>query len=117
MNIEEIRKYCLSKPGTTESMPFDDVTIVFKVMNKMFLLTNLDGDLSVNIKCDPERVHELREKYPAVSPGYHMNKNHWNTVMIDGSITDNLIYSWIDDSYDLIVEKLPRKLRDELENL
>ncbi len=115
MNIEDIRKYCLALPGTSEDMPFDEDTLVFKVKGKMFLLTNLEGDLSINIKCDPERIPELREKYTAVLPGYHMNKKHWNTVMIDGSIRDGLIYKWIDDSYDLIVEKLPRKIRNEFE--
>jgi len=112
MNIEDIRNYCLSKKGVTENFPFDEVTLVFKVMNKMFLLTNLDGELSINIKCNPEFAIELREKYPAVKPGYHMNKKHWNTVEMDNSIPDKLIKEWIDDSYKLIVESLPKKSKE-----
>lgn len=117
MNIEDIRSYCLAKQGTEETFPFDEVTLVFKVMGKMFLLTNLDGDLSVNLKCNPEKAEELREQYPAVIPGYHMSKVHWNTVMIDGSVPEKLIYQWIDDSYDLIVASLTKKLREALNQL
>lgn len=105
------------KKGTEETFPFDEVTLVFKVMGKMFLLTNLDGDLSVNLKCDPEKAEELREQYPAVIPGYHMSKVHWNTVMIDGSVPERLIYEWIDSSYDLIVASLTKKLREALSQL
>ena len=114
MNIEELREYCLSKKAATECFPFDEVTLVFKVCGKMFALTNLDGDLSVNLKCDPEKAVELREEYTAVKPGYHMNKKLWNTLEIDGSIGDNLIKGWIDDSYDLVVLSLTKKQRDEL---
>lgn len=105
MDIETLREYCLSKKGVTESFPFDDVTLVFKVNGKMFALVNLDGDLSVNIKCDPEKAIELREHYPSVLPGYHMDKKHWNTVMIDGTVSDQLLKEWITDSYYLIVKK------------
>jgi predicted DNA-binding protein (MmcQ/YjbR family) len=114
MNIEELREYCLSKKAATECFPFDEVTLVFKVCGKMFALTNLDGDLSVNLKCDPEKAIELREQYPAVKPGYHMNKRMWNTVEIDGSMGDYLIKSWIDDSYNLIVKSLTKKQQEEL---
>lgn len=114
MNIEDLREYCLSKNGVTESFPFDETTLVFKVMGKMFALTDTCDQFSVNLKCDPEKAIELRELYPAVIPGYHMNKKHWNTVNIDGSISDDLIYQWIDDSYDLIVKKLPKIIREEL---
>ena len=117
MNIEEFRDYCLSKKGVTESFPFDEFTLVFKVMNKMFALTSVRGDFSINLKCDPEEAIRLREEFPAVIPGYHMSKKHWNTVAIDGSITDDKLYKWIDGSYDLIVESLPRKLKDQLEQL
>jgi predicted DNA-binding protein (MmcQ/YjbR family) len=117
MNIEDIRNYCTSKKSVTESLPFDDDTLVFKVMNKMFLLTNLSGDLTINIKCEPVKAIELREKYSSVKPGYHMNKNHWNTVEIDGFIPDKLICQWIDDSYNLIVESLPKKTKLLLKNL
>ncbi|MEI8115190.1 MAG: MmcQ/YjbR family DNA-binding protein [Bacteroidia bacterium] len=108
MNIEEFREYCMSKPGVTEEFPFDEVTLVFKVAGKVFVLTNLDGDWSLNLKCDPERAIELREQYPAIQPGYHMNKVHWNTVMMDGSLSQKLILELIDHSYQLVVAKLPK---------
>jgi predicted DNA-binding protein (MmcQ/YjbR family) len=107
VNIEELREYCLSKKGVSESFPFDETTLVFKVMDKMFALTDLEGDLSINLKCDPDLANELREKYPVVLPGYHMNKKYWNTVIIDGSIPDRLIMEWIDHSYDMVISKLP----------
>jgi predicted DNA-binding protein (MmcQ/YjbR family) len=113
MNIETIRKYCLSKKGVTECFPFDEVTLVFKVMGKMFLLTNLDGELSINVKCDPEKAIELRERYPSVLPGYHMNKKYWNTVMIDGTLSEGLVYSFIDHSFQLVFDSLPKKLKNE----
>jgi predicted DNA-binding protein (MmcQ/YjbR family) len=103
MNIEIIRDYCLSKKDATESFPFGDDTIVFKRSGKIFLLANLDGDLTVNIKCDPALAIELRERYNSVIPGYHMNKKHWNTVMLDGSIPDSEVFEWIDHSYDIVI--------------
>ena len=109
-----MREYCLLKPGVTESFPFDPTTLVFKVMGKMFLLTDLEGPLSVNLKCDPEKAAGLRERYPAVSPGYHMNKRHWITVMVDGSIGDPVLREWIDDSYHLVVAGLPARERKAL---
>ncbi|MFH1320869.1 MAG: MmcQ/YjbR family DNA-binding protein [Bacteroidota bacterium] len=117
MNIEELREYCLSKIETTESFPFDEVTLVFKVLGRMFALTNLDGELSVNLKCDPEKAIELRERYPAVQPGYHMNKKHWNTVYIDGSIDDDQIMQWIDDSYELVCGGLSNVQKKELNQI
>lgn len=114
MNIEELRDYCLRKESTTESFPFDETTLVFKVKNKMFALTDIKGQLFVNLKCDPEKAIHLRERYDAVLPGYHMNKKLWNTVIIDERIDDGLIKEWIDDSYRLVVEKLPKKDRTEL---
>ncbi len=117
MNIETLREYFLSKKKTTESFPFDDTTLVFKVMDKMYGLMNLEGDLSINLKCDPEEALTLREQYPAVIPGYHMNKKYWNTVMIDGSIEEDLIRKWIDDSYELVVAKLKRSQRSELKKI
>ena len=114
MDIESIREYCLSKKGVTESLPFGDDTLVFKVMGRMFVLMNLEGNLSLNLKCDPEKAIALREQYLCVLPGYHMNKRYWNTVMIDGSVSKNLLCEWIDDSYCLVVEGLPHKLRKEL---
>ncbi len=102
MNIEELREYCLSKHGSTESFPFDATTLVFKVSGKIFALTDLEADLSINLKCLPGNAIDLREHYPCVLPGYHMNKAHWNTVVIDGSVEDRLIKQWIDESYDLV---------------
>jgi predicted DNA-binding protein (MmcQ/YjbR family) len=105
MNIESIREYCLSKKNVTECMPFGDDTLVYKVSGKIFILANLDGDLTINLKCDPAFALELRERYTSVIPGYHMNKKHWNTVMIDGSIPDREIFEWIDHSYNLVRNK------------
>ncbi|MGB0175902.1 MAG: MmcQ/YjbR family DNA-binding protein [Owenweeksia sp.] len=115
VNIEELRLYCLAKPGSAESTPFGDDTLVFKVAGKMFALTSLSSpDLRVNLKCDPQQAIELREQYPSVLPGYHMSKIHWNTVVVDGSVPDSQVREWIDDSYNLIVAGLSRKLRDQL---
>lgn len=117
MNIEEFRTYCLSLNGTTEGLPFDEQTLVFKVMGKMFALTNIDLFEQINIKCDPEKAIELREQYEDVIPGYHMNKNHWNKIRLNNTIEDKIIYGWVKDSYDLIVLKLTKKQREELSKL
>ncbi|HEU4471692.1 MAG TPA: MmcQ/YjbR family DNA-binding protein [Flavisolibacter sp.] len=114
MDIEAYREYCLSLTGVTEGFPFDERTLVFYVKGKMFALTDVDAFSSINLKCDPELAVELRERYAAVRPGYHMNKKHWNTVEIDGSVPDRLIRQWIRDSYDLVVAKLPKKDREGL---
>ena len=115
MNIETLREYCLSKTSATESMPFGDETLVFKVGGKIFALTSLDAKpLTVNLKCDPELAVELREQFDSVRPGYHMNKRHWNTVIIDSSIRESDLKKWIDHSYDLIVKSLPKTARQEL---
>ena len=115
MNIETLREYCLSKKAVTEDFPFGETTLVFRVKEKIFLLVSLDADpLQFNAKCDPEKAIELREEYDAIKPGYHMNKKHWNTIVIDGSISTKLIKEMIDDSYELIVQSLPKKLREEL---
>ncbi len=117
MNIEEFRDYCLSFPGTTEDTPFDEDTLVFKVMGKMFALTSMSEYSGINLKCDPEVALELREQYPAVQPGYHMSKKHWNTVETDGSIPNDLLKEWVRDSYDLVVKGLTKKLKEELKLL
>lgn len=116
MNIEELRAYCLSLKGVTEDFPFDESTLVFKVAGKMFCLTNLEGDLTVNLKNEPVRNIELREEYPAIKPGYHMNKIHWNTIDIDGSIPDDVIKNLIDESYDLVVMKLKKLEQQRLKS-
>ena len=115
MNIEDFREYCLKKSGVTEEFPFDETTLVFKVMGKMFALTNLDGDWNLALKCDPDRAIDLREQYSAIRPGYHMSKVHWNTVQMDGSLNDKLVLELIDHSYELVVAKLPARLRKQIE--
>lgn len=105
MDIESLRDYCLSLPDVSEGFPFDETTLVFKVNGKMFLLTDLEPPLAMNVKCDPEKAVELREQYNCVKPGYHMNKKHWNTVEIDGSISDEILKGWINDSYKLVSKK------------
>ncbi len=115
MNIEELREYCLNKKGVEESCPFGPDALVFKVVGKVFLITELNKTpLSINVKCDPEKAIELREKYGCVLPGYHMNKKHWNTIIADGSVKDELLKEWINHSYQLIVEKLTRKEKEVL---
>ncbi|NQU33498.1 MAG: MmcQ/YjbR family DNA-binding protein [Bacteroidetes bacterium] len=114
MNVEEIRMYCIMKKGVSESFPFDDTTLVFKVIDKMFALINLDENHSVNLKCDPEKAIMLREHYDFVLPGYHMNKKHWNTIILDERISGSLLIEWINDSYNLVVDKLPKKIREGL---
>jgi predicted DNA-binding protein (MmcQ/YjbR family) len=117
MDIQSFRTYCLIKKGVTEELPFDKNTLVFKVMGKMFAATDLNLFESVNLKCDPEKAVELREIYQAVLPGYHMSKKHWNTILMDGTIPDNLFKQWIDDNYDLVVAGLSKKIQGELGRL
>lgn len=105
MDIESLREYCMNLPDVTEGFPFDETTLVFKVKGKMFLLTDLEGQFSMNVKCNPEMAIELRENYSCVKPGYHMNKKHWNTIEIDGSIPDHQLKEWISDSYKLVLKK------------
>lgn len=114
MNIESYREFCISKPGVTEAFPFDTNTLVFKVMGKMFALADVEEFVSINLKCDPEEAIRLREMYDGIVPGYHMNKKHWNTVLTDGSVPENLLFEMINNSYDLVVSQLPKKLKEEL---
>ena len=114
MNVEQIRDFFIGMKGVTESFPFGDETLVFKVSDKIFALLNLYGDLSINLKCNPELALQLREHYPAVQPGYHMNKKHWNTIYIDGSVSNKLIFEWITHSYNLVVDALPEKKKKGL---
>jgi predicted DNA-binding protein (MmcQ/YjbR family) len=114
MNIETFRDYCLAKPGTTESFPFDETTLVFKVMGKIFAITGIETFASINLKCDPDRAIELREEHPVIQPGYHMSKKHWNTIDMDGSLSQSLINELIDHSYEMVVKGLPKKIQAEL---
>ena len=114
MNIELIREYCLNKKFVTEELPFNENSPVYKVMGKIFLIASLEPPISINLKCDPEKAVELREKYDCVKPGYHMNKIHWNTVEIDNSVPDKLIYEWIDHSFELVVRGLKKKNQEKI---
>ncbi len=114
IDLENVRNYCLKKKGKiTEEFPFDEEVLVFKVYGKIFLLTNINGiPLSVNVKCDAERAAELRERFPSITPAWHMNKKMWNTVEIDGTLQEKLVFELIDHSYDEVVKKLPKKIKD-----
>ena len=115
MNIESFREYCLKKPGASEDTPFGPDDIVFKVAGKMFALAALDEvPPKVNLKCDPDLALELRDRYEQVQPGYHMNKKHWNTVVLEGVIPERELRKMIDDSYDLVVQSLPKSKREKL---
>ena len=115
MNIEDYRTFCLTLNGATESMPFDEKALVFSVKGKMFTLTNsIDTFELINVKCEHEEAIELRERYSAVIPGFHMNKKYWNSIEMDGSISDEQIQKWIVNSYQIIVSKLPKKMQAEL---
>ena len=105
MNIEELREYCLSKENVSECFPFDEETLVFKVKSKIFALTNINSKFTINLKYNPDLIEELREHYSCVLPGYHMNKKHWNTIIVDGSVSDKLLKEWIDISYLLVCKK------------
>jgi predicted DNA-binding protein (MmcQ/YjbR family) len=115
MNIEQFRQLCLEKPGTTEETPFGPDTLVFKVAGKIFALAGMEPFTSINLKCDPERAVELRELHAGILPGYHMNKKHWNTVLMDGSVRDALVKELLEHSYALVVASLPKKTQAQLE--
>jgi predicted DNA-binding protein (MmcQ/YjbR family) len=110
MNIESVRDYCISKPGVTESFPFNESTLVFKTGNKIFLLTSLTQTHAFNVKCNPEKAITLREEFEDIKPGFHMNKKHWNTVLITGTLTDKHLLEMIDHSYDLVIKSLPKHI-------
>jgi predicted DNA-binding protein (MmcQ/YjbR family) len=117
MNIEEFREYCISKKGVTEELPFDEHTLVFKVMGKIFALTSLDAEqFSINLKCDPAIAIVLREEFDFILPGYHMNKKHWNTILVMVGVKDEFFKQYIDHSYNLVVKGLPLKQRELLHN-
>ena len=115
MDRKALRRLCLGFSGSEETFPFGTETSVFKVAGKMFALSRLSGDpLSVSLKCEPPLAEELRAAHAAVTPGYHLNKRHWNTVVIDGSLPDGMIGDMVEDSYDLVVSRLPRATRRTL---
>ena len=127
MTLNGFRNYCLTKKGVEADFPFDEKTLVMRVMGKMFAITNVAESTelgervpafySINLKFDPESIHEIRSEYDSVVPGYHMNKNHWSSVIMDGTIDDRQIMQWIDSSYHLIVSKMTAKLKQELDEL
>ncbi len=114
MNVEEVRQICIAKKGVTEGFPFDEVTLVLKVGGKIFALLSLDREPSVNLKCDPEKAIDLRERHEDIIPGYHMNKKHWNTVMLERNLQDSLIAEMINHSYELVLASLPGKVQEEV---
>ena len=116
IDAEALRSWCRSRPGVTEEMPFGPITTVFKVSGKLFALSALDrSPLEISLKCEPELAEALRRDHPAaVRPGYHLNKRHWNTVVCDGSLPDQMVLDMVEDSYDIVVEGLPRRVRDAL---
>ena len=116
MNIESFREYCLSKKGVTEEFPFDSNTLVFKVMGKMFALTNVEIFKGINLKVDPEEGAELKDKHNFIQPAFHMNKKHWITIMMEGAVPDKLVKRLIDNSYDLVVQKLTKSQKLALES-
>lgn len=114
MTFDTLREYCLSFPGADEKMPFDESTLVFTVGGKIFCLTDIEICESVNLKCDPEKAVLLREQYPEVQPGYHMNKRHWNTISLSGNLRDALLREWIQESYELVFRSLPKAQREKI---
>jgi predicted DNA-binding protein (MmcQ/YjbR family) len=115
VDARELQRCCLDRAGAIEDFPFGPATSVFKVGGKMFALSGLGREpLEVSVKCEPELAVELRNSYDAIRPGYHLNKRHWNTITLDGSLADALVCDLIEDSYDLVVSALPRRIRDEL---
>lgn len=115
MNLEELREFCITQKGAEETTPFGPDTLVYKVMGKAFLLTGFENNpVQFNVKCDPEKAIELREQYSCVIPGYHMNKKHWNTIVVDGFISNKLLEQWILDSYSLMVNGLTKKEKEVL---
>lgn len=116
MDIERIRQICLRQKGVTEEMPFGDTTLVYKVMNKIFLITNLDGlKTAIAVKCDPELAIELRERYDDINPGFHLNKKHWNTIYCQRALIDDVIEQQISHSYQMVVNALKKTERAALE--
>lgn len=117
MTVDELRRYCLGLKGVSEDTPFDEFTLCFRIGGKIFAITSLDSlPPTVNLKCDPEKAIELREKYEEIQPGYHMNKKHWNTVNLTGELSDKMIYEMIDHSYLLVFSSLKSEIKKEIES-
>ncbi|MFM8242805.1 MAG: MmcQ/YjbR family DNA-binding protein [Crocinitomicaceae bacterium] len=116
MTLEKLRNYCISLTSVEECLPFDDTTLVFKVGGKMFALIDITDSKSVNLKCDPNKIIDLQERFGGVLPGYHMNKKHWITVLLNEDVSDTLVMEWIRDSYFLVFNKLSKRLQDEITN-
>lgn len=115
MELDDIRAYCLGKPGASESLPFGPDALVFKVMDKMFALCALDDvPLTINLKCDPAYAEELRAQHHDITPGWHMNKKHWNTINVQGDLPDSLVRSLIDHSYEAVVKSMTKAGREKL---
>jgi predicted DNA-binding protein (MmcQ/YjbR family) len=116
--LDDLRSYCLALPATTESLPFDENTLVFKVANKIFVITNIDNYTSISLKCDPDTAQSLRQQHPdTVTAGYHLNKRHWNTISIDGTLTPPELLRWVRHSYDLVCATLPKAQQAIIHNL
>lgn len=113
MHLDTLLQFTASLPGTEDTFPFDSKTLVLKVGGKMYALVDVEEPTGINLKCDPERSIELRERYEGIQPGYHMNKKHWNTVDLLGSVDDKLIFELVKHSYELVFQSLPKKVRDE----
>ena len=117
MNLEIIREYCLKKKGVTEELPFDEDSPVYKVMGKIFCISSLTPPFTINLKCDPEKAVELREEHEEIQPGYHMNKLHWNTVSLEGTLRNEFILEMIDHSYELVAKGLKKSDKEKLKEL
>ena len=113
MNVESIRDYCLSLPAATEYFPFDETTLAFRVVDKIFAMIDLEDTQWFVLKCDPDYALELRDRHPEITGAWHMNKKHWNQIDLEGLLPDELIQKLISHSYDLVVKKLPRKTREQ----
>ena len=118
LNLDQIKQYCVRKPGTREEYPFGPDNLVFKVMSKMYALVSENNNpLRINLKCDPEQAPVLRSMHDSILPGYHMNKEHWNTIVLDGSFPNELVFRMIDESYDLVAAGLRKSEKAELRAL
>ncbi len=117
MIFEKIRFYCLAKPGVEECFPFDESTLVFKVLGKMFLITDLNNTTAITVKCDSEKAIELRERYSEIQPGYHTNKKYWNTIALNGNLSDDFLIEMIHHSYEEVVKKMPKHSQQKISTL